>query len=134
MAPFPTDGNTTSPATDNLAPLYSLRDLGDELSLAIEIPGADPHKIDLELNATELTVHAGLSERLKRDRPGSYWGSLTLPESVEPEQAAADYVEGMLEVILPKTRGLRKHKVKISNEVDCGASIRAKAHRKSDDG
>jgi hypothetical protein len=36
--------------------------------LAIEIPGADPHKIDLELNAAELTIHVGLSERLKRDR------------------------------------------------------------------
>jgi hypothetical protein len=39
--------------------------------LAVEIPDADPHKIDLELNATELTLDVGLSERLKL-RCGSY--------------------------------------------------------------
>jgi len=114
MTPIPSGDETTSPAPDIRAPLYFLRDLGDEFLLAIEIPGADPHKIDLELNAAQLTIHAGLSERLKRDRLGSYRGSLNLPEQVEPEQATADYVEGLLEVVLPKTRSLRKHKVKIA--------------------
>lgn len=109
--PIPT---TDSPATDVRAPLYSLWDQGDEFLLLVEIPGADPHKIDLELNVTQLTIHASLSERFKHRRLGSYRGSLNLPESVEPDHTTADYVEGLLEVILPKTRSLRKHKVKIS--------------------
>src|SRR5215471_4367443 len=81
MAPIPT---TDSPATDVRAPLYSLWDQGDEFLLAVEIPGADPHNIDLELNVTQLTIHASLSERFKHRRLGSYRGSLNLPESVEP--------------------------------------------------
>jgi HSP20 family protein len=117
MAPIPTGDQTTTdtPARVIRAPLYSLRDQGDDFFLAVEIPGADPHKIDLELNTAELRIHAGLSERLKRHLPGSYQGSLNLPESVEPDQASAEYVEGLLEVILPKTRSLKRHKVKISS-------------------
>src|SRR5262249_45076113 len=83
MTPIPGGVNAPSPPPDVRAPLYPRRDLGNEFFLAIKIPGADPHKIDLELNATELAIHAGLSDRLKRDHLSSYRGSLNLPEQVE---------------------------------------------------
>jgi HSP20 family molecular chaperone IbpA len=134
MTPIPTGGQAPSPAPNVRAPLYSLHDKGDDLLVVVEIPGADPHKIDLEVNATTLTIHASLSERLKRDRLGSYRGSLNLPEPVEPEQATADYVEGLLEVVLPKTRSLKKHKVKIAySEVGQHRSPREKADKDPDE-
>jgi HSP20 family protein len=115
MAPIPATAQTTtnSPAAAIRMPLYTLLDQGDEFSLLVELPGADPHKIDLEINVSELTIQAGLAGSIKRVF-NSYGGTLKLPDSVEPDKATADYVEGLLEIILPKTRSLKKHKVKIT--------------------
>lgn len=90
------------PAADIIA-------VGDDLLIRIELPGVDPHDIDLRLRGGVLTVsgtRAGEPEDTVFLSHERYWGefrrSISLPESVEPDQITAEFSNGL---VVLKVRG-----------------------------
>ena len=80
----------------------------------VEIPGADPHEISVELNASELMINASLSKSAKASF-SAYRGTLQMPQQVVPDETAGYYVEGLLEIVLPKIKSLKMHKISVSH-------------------
>lgn len=98
-------------ATSGLA--VDVRDDGDAFALVADLPGFDSGDIDVAVQNRTVHVDAAHSERsgadaadyVRRERSkGSVSRSVTLPESVESAEAAADYSNGVLTVTLPKAQ------------------------------
>ncbi|MDH5018963.1 Hsp20/alpha crystallin family protein [Halobacterium rubrum] len=96
-------------ATGGLA--VDVRDDGDEFALVADLPGFDSDDIDVEVQNRTVRIDATHSEGsdvetadyVRRERSEhSVSRSVTLPEDVEEEGAAADYSNGVLTVTLPK--------------------------------
>jgi len=87
-----------------------------------EIPGVDAKDIDVSATRDSLTIKgerkpAPVEEargwhRRERDH-GVFNRSISLPTPVDPDKIRASYVNGVLEVVLPKAEESRARKVKI---------------------
>ena len=113
-APASAQTKTSGQSSNTRTPLYTLKDEGDTFSLMVEIPGADPHEISVELNASELMINASLSKSAKASF-SAYRGTLQMPQQVVPDETAGYYVEGLLEIVLPKIKSLKMHKISVSH-------------------
>jgi HSP20 family protein len=97
-------------------PLYTLQDDQESLLLFIELPGVSPNKVDLEVTDHDVVITA-VSDPIDAEGPFyRYYGTLTLPEEVEPNDTKAEYEHGLLRVVLPKVRAAtsKQRKVAIS--------------------
>jgi HSP20 family protein len=103
-------------------PYVDVYETPTEVIVTAELPGIK--KKDIRLNATEdtLEISAEAREEIMEERPGiihkerrmgRFYRSLPLPCKVRPEEARAKYVDGILEVRLPKAETKRGHEVKI---------------------
>jgi len=103
-------------------PYVDIYETPTEVIVTAELPGMK--KRDIKLNVTEDTVEisAEAREEAEEERPGvlrkerrvgRFYRSLSLPCRVEPEGAKAKYVDGVLEVRLPKAEVRRGREVEI---------------------
>jgi HSP20 family protein len=103
-------------------PYVDIHETPTEVLVTAELPGIK--KKDIKLNATEdtLEISAEAREELEEERPGlvhrerrmgKFYRSLSLPCRVKPEEAKAKYVDGVLEVRLPKAEVRRGYGVEI---------------------
>jgi len=98
------------------APLYSSQDDKVSLLLFIELPGVSTNKIDLEVSDHDLLVTA-TTDPYAKEYCYKYSGALTLQEEIEPNNAEAQYEDGLLRVVLPKVRAAapKRRKLAISD-------------------
>lgn len=92
-------------------PKVDLRETETELILSAELPGINPDNLDISLADNRLVLR-GQSERgkemkeegyrLMERRYGSFQRSINLPAEVKPDEARADYHDGILEITMPK--------------------------------
>jgi HSP20 family protein len=97
-------------------PLYTLQNDQESLLLFIELPGVSANKIDVEVTDHDLVITA-VSDPIDAEGPFyRYYGTLTLPEEIEPNDTKAEYEHGLLRVVLPKVRAStsKRRKVVIS--------------------
>jgi HSP20 family protein len=83
----------------------------DDLVVKAEIPGMDPEDIDVSLTDNVLSIRGERRSEteeegegyLVRERSyGSFERSMMVPEGIDPASIRADYVDGVLEVTVPK--------------------------------
>ena len=81
------------------------------LEIRMDIPGMKPQDIDVQVHGNTLTIggerkeekeEKGKNYRRIERRHGSFSRTIALPCSVNEEEVAADYQEGVLVVKLPK--------------------------------
>jgi HSP20 family protein len=95
-------------------PLYTLQDDQESLLLFIELPGVSANKIDVEITDHNLVITA-VSDPIDAEGPFCrYYGTLTLPEEIEPNDTKAEYEHGLLRVVLPKVRALSSNWRKVA--------------------
>jgi HSP20 family protein len=91
-----------------------------EIVVRAQVPGFDKEDIDVSLTDRTLKIsgeshHEEETEEgdLHRHeiRKGSFSRVVTLPEDVDGRKAKASFKDGMLELILPKSRAAKKHSV-----------------------
>lgn len=96
----------TSPAVD-------LKDMGDNYLLKADIPGSDKNEIKITTKNGMLKIEAKTSKTkeekkkdfLKQERfVGTYMRMITLPDDADTEKLKSEYVNGVLEVTIPKKR------------------------------
>jgi HSP20 family protein len=113
--------------TRHHGPSVDVRETEKEVIVSAEIPGVDPDEIDVTVNETNIVLsgeirHSNEQEkagyRVMERRYGAFHRTIPLPVEVKPDEAWADYKNGVLEIRLNKSdRGRdRSRKLKINRE------------------
>lgn len=82
-------------ARGQLRPRFDVCEGPDAYRASCELPGVEPGQIDLHVSDATLTLRAEGSA-------GRYYRQLQLPRPVEPAEVAAELVQGVLQITLPK--------------------------------
>lgn len=115
----------TGPAASsgNLASLLlDISETSDAFVVKASLPGIKPEDVDITVHGDVLTIRGeckGESEKrdehwhLRERRFGAFQRSISLPTSVSPDKAQADYEHGVLTLTLPKSESAKPRQIKI---------------------
>src|SRR6202040_696649 len=117
------EGHDESLTTTAFAPPVDVYEDEHNIVLKIEVPGIDEKDIDVRIENNTLTVHGERKfekeekeenfRRVERQY-GSFTRSFTLPSSVDPGQVSADYVKGVLNIMLAKKAEAKPKQIKVN--------------------
>jgi len=103
-------------------PSIDLSETNKEYIVRAEIPGVDPKDFDISLNNNVLTIKGERKHeketkeedfhRIERSY-GSFTRSIQLPGEVDEDKVKANYKNGVLEIILPKTKEEAVKKIQV---------------------
>jgi len=103
-------------------PFIDLVETDKEIVATAEMPGLEKGDIKINITENRLEISAETrheEEKKEKDyvyrerRSGSYYRTISLPSSVDPDNAKASYNNGVLEIKMPKTEIKKKTPVKI---------------------
>lgn len=97
-------------------------DKDGEIVVLVDIPGKDEKSLRIELDGMKLTVESTASRDdgqddgwLIRERPlGVFKRSIKLPVSVDSNKVSSTYINGVLEIVLPKQDQFRVKEIPIN--------------------
>lgn len=104
-------------------PAVNLYDAGDRYVLSAQLPGMSAEDLDLTITGETLTVRGerkrpeGISEesyRRQERQTGRWSRTVTLPDRVDSTQVAANFVQGVLTVTLPKAESAKPRHINVS--------------------
>lgn len=106
-------------------PAIDVAERGDAYVMRVELPGVDPASIDVSFEQNVLTVRGSkpapfdpqadgelrvyVSERVT----GTFERAIRLPEFVDGDRIAADFVNGLLTIVIPKAKAAQPRRVEI---------------------
>ena len=110
------------PALANWSPTADVVETKDDIVIKAELPGIEAKNVDVQIengvlsiqgerNAEQATEEKGF-RRIERSY-GSFFRSFALPPNVEVEKIAATFVNGVLEVRLPKKEEAKPRSIKV---------------------
>jgi len=104
------------------APAVDIFERGDDLVIRAEIPGVDKNDIDINVENNTLSIRGERKreDELDEDRTykrervfGSFVRTFRLPRSVDSSRISASYVNGVLELQLPKAEEAKPRRIEI---------------------
>jgi HSP20 family protein len=104
-------------------PPLDLYEEGDEVVVAIDLPGVSKDDVEVSVTGDVLTVRGERTERSEIDEgayyrrevtSGSFLRSLTLPASADRERGSASFADGVLTIRFPKRREATARKIDVS--------------------
>lgn len=100
--------NLSAERTSGYTPLLDVRDTDGEYLVLVDLPGVNSDEVTIEVSDHVLSI-SGSRARIEAgeaqlsERPfGSFVRTLTLPQGIDQEQIAANYIDGVLELHVPK--------------------------------
>lgn len=110
------------PALANWSPASDVIETKDDIVIKAELPGIDQKDVDVQIengvlsiqgqrNAEKETEEKGF-RRIERAY-GSFFRSFVLPPNVEVDKIAATFVNGVLEVRMPKKEEAKPRAIKV---------------------
>ena len=106
----------------SFSPTCDVEEQENHYVLSFDLPGVPKDKIDIELQGNRLIVsgerkaekekHEGRSHFAERHY-GKFQRMLTLPEGINASEIEADYADGVLSVVVPKSQETKPSKIKI---------------------
>lgn len=103
------------------APRMDIYETDGEVVAEVELPGVDPKNIEVEVKDNYLRVEAKAEEKKEEKKKGYYRKEISagyykrvvpLPVEVIGEKAEASYEDGILKVIIPKVKPVKKEEAK----------------------
>jgi HSP20 family protein len=103
-------------------PAMDLVEKGDRLELRADLPGMSEDDVDIEIKDGVLTISGERKAEEEETREGyrrverafgSFIRSVTLPETVDPNDVKADFENGVLEIEIPKPKESEPTRVQI---------------------
>ena len=91
----------------------------------VDLPGINPDEVDIQIDNNTLTIRGQRSEereeedeekqfhRVERYR-GSFARSVVLPSSINEDETAAEFKDGVLKIVIPKAEDAKPKKINIS--------------------
>ncbi len=113
------DGTASSAS---FTPRMDIYETDDKFVATFDLPGVKLADVNIDLNEDDLVIHGNrqATSEAQDDRfyrverwHGEFRRSLRLPRSVDREQIAADYQDGVLSVWLPKSKAAAARKISI---------------------
>lgn len=92
------------------APAIETKQRGNELVVCAELPGLRPEEVQVEVTDDALVIQGERHQEQTSDqggvhhtelRYGRFYRAIPLPEGVNPDQAKAEFHDGLLEVTVP---------------------------------
>ena len=104
-------------------PMVDIFENDNDVVFKAELPGMNPKDIDVKLENNVLTLKG--ERRLEKETKeenyhriereyGTFSRSFTLPTAVNGDNVAAEYKDGILTIVLPKTEGTKSKPIKIA--------------------
>ena len=109
--------------TGTWAPQISISENETTYQLVVELAGIDPDNVSLEMQEGRLEIAGEKSipelaegfTSLKEERTGgSFKRVFEFPQQVEPDQIKAEFKNGVLSIVLPKSEKVLPRKIKIN--------------------
>jgi HSP20 family protein len=110
--------------TGGFTPPLDVRETDDEYLVLVDLPGVKATDVAIEVSDRVLSISGsrapfGTGQAQLSERPyGSFTRTLTLPQGVDEEKIAANYVDGVLELHVPKPVEQRPKKIAIGGSTD----------------
>jgi HSP20 family protein len=107
-------------------PRMDIYEEGENIVAEVELPGIDPKNIEVEVKDNVLRIEAKEEEKKEVKEKGYFKKEIgkkyfkrqvLLPEKVQGEKAEAEYVDGILKVVIPKAAPKKEEKKKIKIKV-----------------
>jgi HSP20 family protein len=100
-----------APGSSLAFPAVNLYDKGEELVVAVEVPGVPRDRLQIDLRENVLTLSGtreaaqyGNASVLREETPsGAFTKTIRLPSKVHAEKVEAQYKEGILIIRMPKS-------------------------------
>ena len=97
-----------------------------EVEIKASLPGVNPDEINISVQNDVLTIRGEHREETedkddkkqyhrREVRYGSFVRSIALPSSVDPDNAQAEFKNGMLQLKLPKSEAAKPRQIKVSS-------------------
>lgn len=106
-------------------PACDVTENDEHFAMSLDIPGMKKEDIKIELNDNVLTVSGERKREVKSDKTekfqryeksyGFFKRSFSLPRTVDGEKVEAQYNDGVLELILPKTQAAKSRTIEIQS-------------------
>jgi HSP20 family protein len=113
---FGTNGTLARPS---VMPMDAWRD-GDQFVVELDLPGVDPHSIDLDVERNVVTVkaerpsRASGAEMIAAEQPrGVFSRQLILGDSLDTANVSASYEGGVLTLLIPVAEKAKPRKITI---------------------
>lgn len=103
-------------------PSMDVIDNDSSILVRIEVPGIDKKNIDISVTDTTLTVKGSQMKEAKEEKTNffrceisrnDFTRSFALPVNVDSTKVSATLKDGILEITLPKSDGVKSHTVKV---------------------
>ena len=114
---------------------------GDHYVLSVDLPGADPGSIDVNVDDRTLTIRAQRTARtedgvqwLAKERPvGTYARQLTVGRGLDLDAITASYTDGVLSLTIPVAEEARPRRIEVTTggtpaTIEAGADAAPQEH------
>ena len=108
--------------SEAFVPTFEVKETKEGYLFKADLPGVKEKELELSLTGNRLTVSGRREEEKKEEGErfyayersyGTFSRSFTLPESVDPDHAAADLSNGVLTITMPKRPELKPKKIEV---------------------
>ena len=104
------------------APAVDIFEKGDDLVIRAEVPGVDKDDIDINVENNTLSIRGERTREEEYDENrtyktervfGSFVRTFRLPRTVDSSRISANYINGVLELKLPKAEEAKPRRIEI---------------------
>ena len=116
------NGNGNFALRTVMAPALDVSEKDNSFEIHVDIPGIESKDVDVQVLGNTVTISGSRKEekeekgktfhRIERSS-GSFSRTVTLPCEVNEKEVAAEYANGVLSVILPKSENAKPKKVNV---------------------
>lgn len=109
-------------AFENRLPRVDVIDRDNEVVVRAEIPGVDKDNLEVSMNHGTVTVKGSVKRESEKEEGdyyrceisrGSFARTVALPAEVDGDKAKATFKDGVLELVIPKREGSKRHSIKV---------------------
>ena len=116
-------GELAWPVTGRGRPAVNLWEVDDALKLELELPGVEKDQIELSVVGDELSIKIerpdaepqGATYHRRERGVGTFARVVPLPVEVDPDKVEAELRHGVLTITLPKAEAARPRKIQVSS-------------------
>ena len=122
---FPARGDSGQPAAENAAwsPQMDVLEADDHYRLRMDLPGVEREHVTINAEGQRLIIRGERQQEARQSEEnvlrtermqGRFYRAVTLPVDIDPEQAQAQFNNGVLTVDLPKVAKNKAKAISIS--------------------